>query len=123
MEILVIDDDQNIVEMVKVNLEIDGVRVVTANNGKKGIELAEKELPDLILMDWMMPGMSGIEAVKVIRKNKRLKKIPVFMLTAKSQINDADEALRAGADNYITKPFDPVDLYKVLKMKLKKIRR
>ena len=123
MRILVVDDDMHIVEMVKVNLELDGAVVATASNGAEGIKKAESFKPDVILMDWMMPKMDGVEAVKHIRKNPKLKKLPVFMLTAKTQMDDVDEAFKAGADNYITKPFDPISLLDIIKKKMRKVRR
>ena len=123
MQILVVDDDPNIIEMVKVNLEIEGFKVIYADNGKEGIEIAKRAKPDLILMDWMLPSMSGIDAVKLLKADPVSKDIPIFMLTARSQVNDIDQAFKAGADNYITKPFNPVELASVLQSKLNKIQR
>ncbi len=123
MKVLIVDDDVNIVQMVQINLQIDGMKVVTAHNGEDGVDVAKKMMPDLILMDWMMPQMTGPEAVKVLKNNKATKNIPIFMLTAKSQVADVDKAFKAGADNYITKPFDPVQLAKIIMNKMKKIRK
>ncbi|MBU1076869.1 MAG: response regulator [Spirochaetes bacterium] len=123
MKVLVIDDDPNITEMVKVNLELDGITVISASNGKDGVELAKSQNPDLILMDWMLPKMSGIDAVKLLRGDPSVMNIPIFMLTARSQVNDIDMAFQAGADNYITKPFNPVKLAELLQNKLNKINR
>ncbi|MBN1899621.1 MAG: response regulator [Spirochaetes bacterium] len=123
MKVLVIDDDPNIIEMVKVNLELDGIKVISAANGKDGLEMAKTHKPDLILMDWMLPKMSGIDAVKLIRKDPSIKDIPIFMLTARSQVTDIDQAFKVGADSYITKPFNPVNLASLLQSKLSKIER
>lgn len=122
MKILVVDDDPNIIEMVKVNLELEGFKIITADNGKDGVLLAKTEKPDLILMDWMLPRMSGVDAIKLLKNDPVSKNIPVFMLTARSQVNDIDNAFKAGADNYITKPFNPVKLAAILKNKLEKLK-
>ncbi len=123
MKVLIVDDDPNIIEMVKVNLEIEGFKVICAGNGKEGVEIAKRVKPDLILMDWMLPRMSGIDAVKLLKADPVSRSIPIFMLTARSQVNDIDQAFKAGADNYITKPFNPVKLALVLQRKLDKIKR
>ena len=123
MKVLVVDDDSNISEMIKVNLEIEGFEVICADNGKEGVEIAKRVKPDLILMDWMLPKMSGIDAVKLLKADPVSRSIPIFMLTARSQVNDIDQAFKAGADNYITKPFNPVKLALVLQRKLDKIKR
>ncbi len=123
MKVLVVDDDSNIIEMIKVNLEIEGFEVICADNGKEGVEIAKRVKPDLILMDWMLPKMSGIDAVKLLKADTVSKNIPIFMLTARSQVNDIDLAFKAGADNYITKPFNPVRLPSLLLSKLEKIKK
>ncbi len=123
MKVLIIDDDIKIIEMVKLGLENDGMNVISASNGKDGVETAIKEKPDLILMDWMLPKMSGIDAIKILKNDKTVNDIPIFMLTARSQVSDVDKAFKSGADNYITKPFDPMKLGLVIKEKLKKLKR
>ena len=123
MKVLIVDDDVNIVQIVKVNLEMDGMKVVTASNGQEGVNAARKEHPNLILMDWMMPEMTGTEATKILKKDKHTKNIPVFMLTARTQVPDVNKAFAAGADNYITKPFDPIRLSSLLTIKLKKYKK
>ena len=100
--ILVVDDDPVIVKFVSANLKARGFNVVTAEDGESSIKVAEQTLPDLIILDIMMPGMDGIE---VCRRIREWSKVPIIMLTAKNELNDKVELLNLGADDYITKPF------------------
>ena len=122
MKILIIDDDENIRRLVSFNLSMEGHEIIMAENGKIGIETAKKESPDLILLDVMMPVMNGIETVTNLKKEPITKNIPVFMLSAKGQMEDLDTAFDAGADNYITKPFDIDKLNAKIEFKLKKLK-
>jgi two-component system alkaline phosphatase synthesis response regulator PhoP len=106
MKLLVVDDDQNIRRLLSFNLTASNHEVIVAPDGKQGIQLAKKEKPDLILLDIMMPVMNGYETCKILKKTEETKDIPIFMLSAKSQMIDLDDAFNAGADDYITKPFD-----------------
>jgi two-component system, OmpR family, alkaline phosphatase synthesis response regulator PhoP len=119
MKILVVDDDQNIRRLLNFNLSAAGHEVIVANNGKEGVEKAIKEKPDLILLDIMMPVMNGYEACKTLKEQDITKDIPVFMLSAKSQMMDLDDAFNVGADDYITKPFDIEKLDYSINYKLK----
>jgi len=119
MKILVVDDDQNIRRLLSFNLTSANHEVVMATNGKEGIEKAIKEQPELILLDIMMPVMNGYEACKILKATEETKNIPIFMLSAKSQMMDLDDAFDSGADDYITKPFDIEKLGYSINYKLK----
>jgi two-component system alkaline phosphatase synthesis response regulator PhoP len=101
--ILVVDDEKDIVDLLKYNLEKEGYTVLTAHNGKKALEQARKE-PDLILLDIMMPEMSGYDVMKELRRDKRTEAIPVVFLTAKGSETDEIVGLELGAEDYIMKP-------------------
>jgi two-component system, OmpR family, alkaline phosphatase synthesis response regulator PhoP len=104
-KILIVDDELHIVELLKYNLETNGYKVVYALNGKEGIALAIEKKPDLILLDVMLPEMDGFDVCKEVKKNKSIEKVPIIMLTAKSEEFDKILGLELGADDYITKPF------------------
>jgi DNA-binding response OmpR family regulator len=120
ISVLVVEDEEHIRRILEYNLKLDGFDVCTAENGPRAIELAQKKQPDLILLDWMMPGMDGLEVLSKLRQDKATESIPVFMLTAKGMMVDVGRALCEGADDYITKPFDPMQLGKTIKKKLEK---
>jgi len=104
--ILVVDDEPDLVDTIKTRLEWHKFSVETASNGRQGIELAEQIKPDLILLDCNMPVMSGLEMLERLRQNKKLRKVPVIMLTAVCEANDITTAGALGITDYITKPFD-----------------
>ena len=110
-KILVIDDDSSIVELIKVNLELQGHIVFSSNEALTGIALAQQELPDLIILDLMMPGVDGFTAAQRLRQNDATKNIPILMLTALSRTEDKVSGFNAGADDYLTKPFELPELY------------
>ncbi len=118
ISVVVIEDDQNIRNILKYNLKLDGFEVRVAEDGRKGLELACQIRPDLILLDWMMPEMNGLEVLSELKKDEQTKDIPVFMLTAKAMTRDVEQALSEGANDYITKPFDSVKLGQTLRAKL-----
>ena len=107
---LVADDDRDIVRFLEVNLVIEGIEVVTAHDGKDALAKALTLQPNLILLDVMMPGMDGYEVCSKLRADPRGADIPVIMLTAKSLQTDRMVGLNAGADDYVTKPFEPLEL-------------
>ena len=109
-KILVVDDEQDIRKIVSFLLKNWGYEVLTANNGLEGLELLEKEIPDLILLDVSMPKMTGFQMLEQIRANPRLKDLPVIMLTAHSDTNSIDVSASYGILDYITKPFEPYEL-------------
>ena len=104
-KILIIDDEIHIVELLKFNLENDGYKVDYSYDGFDGYLKTKEFQPDLILLDWMLPNISGIDLLKKIRSDETLEQIPVIMLTAKNMEEDKLEGLEDGADDYITKPF------------------
>jgi DNA-binding response OmpR family regulator len=108
--VLVADDDRDIVRFLEVNLVIEGIDVVTAHDGKDALAKALDLQPNLILLDVMMPGMDGYEVCSKLRADPRGARIPVIMLTAKSLQTDRIVGLNAGADDYVIKPFEPLEL-------------
>ncbi|MEC3793550.1 response regulator, partial [Clostridioides difficile] len=119
-KVLVIDDEMHIVELLKFNLEVSNYEVSYSYDGFDGFIKAKEIKPDLILLDWMLPNISGIEVLRKIRSDKDLKNIPVIMLTAKNMENDKVEGLEIGADDYITKPFNPLELTARVKSQLRR---
>ncbi len=108
--ILVVDDEPDLVSTIKNRLEWNKFEVETAANGQQGLEKAASVRPDLILLDCNMPVMSGLDMLQLLRQNKKLKKIPVIMLTAVSENYDIDTARLLEVAGYITKPFDFTEL-------------
>ena len=104
-KILIIDDEIHIVELLKFNLEVSNYEVDFAYDGVEGFSKIKEFDPDIILLDWMLPGISGIQMLEKIRMDNSLKNKPVIMITAKNIENDKIEGLEMGADDYITKPF------------------
>jgi DNA-binding response OmpR family regulator len=105
-KILVIEDQKDIRDLIVAQLKMLSVDVDAVDNGINGFELLEKNPYQLLVLDWMLPGESGIEILSKIRKNEKLKQLPVIMVTALTQAENIIEGLDAGADDYITKPFD-----------------
>ncbi len=120
--VLVVEDEKNIAELVKYNLEQEGFRVLSAMNGNTGLEQARKEKPSLIVLDLMLPGIDGIEICKILKQNYKTSHIPIIMLTAKSQESDKIVGLELGADDYVTKPFSPRELVARTKAVLRRVR-
>lgn len=119
--ILVIEDEANIQELLKYNLEKNGYKVTVVDNGIDGLEEALASAPDLILLDLMLPGLDGLEVCKKLRMEKSTKKIPIFMLTAKSEELDKVLGLELGADDYITKPFSIKELIARIRAVMRRI--
>lgn len=116
IKILVVDDEPDIVKIVKIAMELANFEVIEAYSGEECLEKISKGAdPSLILLDIMMPGISGYETCAKIRANKDLKHVKIVMLTAKGQKGDAEEGLKVGADDYIIKPFDPYELIEQVK--------
>lgn len=109
-KILIADDDPILVELVRFRLEGAGYQVLEASDGQAAIEAVKTERPDLIVLDSMMPLLSGREVLLYLQKNTATKDIPVIMLTARSGESDIVSAIRSGASDYLTKPFIPQEL-------------
>ena len=118
--ILVIEDEPAIQELISVNLSFAGHKVLRAFDAEQAQTLIRAELPDLILLDWMLPGASGITLARKLRGDERTRQVPVIMLTAKGSEHDKIEGLEAGADDYITKPFSPKELLARIKAVLRR---
>ncbi|MFQ5847934.1 MAG: response regulator transcription factor [Candidatus Methylomirabilales bacterium] len=106
-KVLVVDDEQDIVDLVRYHLEREGYQVVGCRDGKSALELASRDSPDLVILDLLMPGVDGLE---VCRRLRRTSTIPILMLTAKAEEMDKVVGLELGADDYVTKPFSPREL-------------
>ena len=107
---LIVEDEAALVTMLRYNLESEGYRVSEAVDGEEAILLVIEEPPDLILLDWMLPSLSGIEVCRRIRRNESARDVPIIMLTARGEDSDRVRGLDSGADDYITKPFSPREL-------------
>lgn len=114
-KVLVCDDERHIVRLIQVNLEKSGYQVVTAYDGKEGLEKIRSEKPNLVVLDVMMPYMDGFEVLKSLRREPETEQLPVVMLTAKAQDKDVFEGYHYGADMYLTKPFNPQELLTFVK--------
>jgi len=122
LSVLIIDDDETIREVLKDELVLRGFDVYLAENGQVGLKLSKSKKPDVILLDWIMPGKDGLETLCDLKYNKHTNRIPVFMLTSKNKIADIDRAFDLGADDYITKPFEIIKMSDVIRQKLEKVR-
>jgi two-component system phosphate regulon response regulator PhoB len=108
--ILLADDEENLRILVRTALEDPGYEIVEAGDGAQALELAGRLYPDLILLDWMMPAMTGVEVARRLRANTGTAQIPIVLLTAKGQDEDRTQALEAGVSSYLVKPFSPREL-------------
>ena len=109
-EILLADDEPNQIELMKFNLEKSGFLVKSAYNGEQALDMIYEKKPTVLIADWMMPKMSGIELCRILRSNKDTKLLPIIMLSARSEEADKSLGLDTGADDYISKPFSPMEL-------------
>ncbi len=109
-EILLADDEPNQIELMKFNLEKSGFLVKSAYNGEQALDMIYEKKPNVLIADWMMPKMSGIELCRILRSNKDTKLLPIIMLSARSEEADKSLGLDTGADDYISKPFSPMEL-------------
>ena len=109
-EILLADDEPNQIELMKFNLEKSGFFVKSAYNGEQALDMIYEKKPNVLIADWMMPKMSGIELCRILRSNKDTMLLPIIMLSARSEEADKSLGLDTGADDYISKPFSPMEL-------------
>jgi len=121
--LLLIDDDPNLILLVKDYLEFRGYEVVTAENGREALDVLEREIPDMIICDVMMPEMDGYSLVKHVREDPRTSWVPVLFLSAKGQRQDRVKGLNTGADVYMVKPFEPEELVAQVESSLKQAAR
>ena len=118
--ILIVEDEQDILELIAYNLQRGGHETVQATSAERALELVREELPHLIVIDWMLPGMSGMELARSLRGNKRTEGVPLIMLTARGAEQDKLTGLDVGADDYMTKPFSPKELNARIKAVLRR---
>tara|TARA_B100001142_G_C14190971_1_gene599936 strand:- start:32 stop:718 length:687 start_codon:yes stop_codon:yes gene_type:complete len=118
--ILIVEDEESILELIAINLHQAGFNPIRSLNAEYAETLIREALPDLIILDWMLPGMSGVEFAKRVRGNPNTKNIPIIMLTAKSDESNKLKGLDTGADDYMTKPFSPKELIARIKAVLRR---
>jgi two-component system alkaline phosphatase synthesis response regulator PhoP len=118
--ILIIEDDRDIIELVRYNLEQEGFTLGSARDGLSGLEQVKKSPPDVLLLDLMLPKLSGLEICKAIRRDEKLNRLPILMLTARGDESDRVIGLELGADDYVTKPFSPRELVARVKALLRR---
>ena len=121
-KILVVDDEPGVVELIQYNLEAAGFSVETASDGAEGLNKAQTLCPNLILLDVMLPEMDGLEVCKILRADSNASKIPIIILSAKTEELDRVVGLELGADDYVTKPFSPRELLLRIKKQLQPAR-
>ena len=108
--VLVVDDDPVILKLLEVNFEMEGFQVVRAADGAEGLERAREVRPDIVVLDVMMPRMTGYEVAKALREDDGTAHIPIIFVTARAQSSDVEKGMELGVEDYVTKPFDPLDL-------------
>lgn len=118
--ILAVDDEEHILELIRYNVENAGYKVITAETGEEALSILEKKKCDLLLLDWMLPGIDGIDVIKKIRENPTLKKLPIILLTAKNEEINKVVGLEIGADDFLTKPFGIYELIARIKAVLRR---
>jgi len=122
-KILIIDDEEHILELLDFNLSLEGYEIITSSSSLEGLEIIEKDRPNLVLLDWMLPHMSGIDLLNKIRQDNSYDDMAVIMLTAKNMEEDKLDGLTIGADDYVTKPFSVKELSARVKNILKRYRK
>lgn len=119
VKILLVEDEESVASFVKTELELEGYQVIWAQDGKEALDLFKKEVPTLILLDWMLPIYDGITVLRRIHKQSD---VPIIMLTAKNSVSDISSALDQGLDDYITKPFDIDVLFARIRVVLRRLK-
>ncbi|MCW9035203.1 MAG: phosphate regulon transcriptional regulator PhoB [Alphaproteobacteria bacterium] len=118
--ILIVEDDPALLELLKYNVEKNDFRIVTTMDGEESLLLIKEEQPDLVVLDWMLPGVSGIEVCRRLRTKPETRNLPIIMLTAKGEERDRVHGLECGADDYMVKPFSPAELIARIKAVLRR---
>jgi two-component system phosphate regulon response regulator PhoB len=121
-KILLVEDDANLVELIRYNLEKEGFDVVTTPDGEEALVLAEEDRPDVVVLDWMIANLSGIEVCRRLRRAPETAGLPIIMLTARAEESDRVRGLETGADDYVTKPFSPRELVARVRALLRRLR-
>lgn len=122
-KILIVEDEANIAEAIRYNLEKEGFRVLTARDGRRGLETAQRDRPDVVVLDWMLPELDGLEVCRQLKQDRATRAIPVLMLTVRSSETDKVLGLEMGADDYVTKPFGARELTARVKALLRRSQR
>ncbi len=120
--ILIVEDEAALVTLLRYNLERAGFEVGESLDGDESLTIITERIPDLVLLDWMLPGISGIEICRQLRRNPATRNLPIIMLTARSEEADRVRGLECGADDYVAKPFSPVELIARINAVLRRIR-
>ncbi|MDH4443385.1 MAG: phosphate regulon transcriptional regulator PhoB [Candidatus Fonsibacter sp.] len=118
--VLLVEDEKSIITLIKYNLEKEGFKVFCAETGEDALKITKEKTLDVVILDWMLPDVSGIEVCRQIKKDKKLKNIPVLILTAKGEPDDKIKGLEVGADDYVTKPFNNKELLLRIKSLIKR---
>jgi two-component system phosphate regulon response regulator PhoB len=121
-KILLVEDDANLVELIRYNLDKEGFDVVTTPDGEEALVLAEEDRPDVVVLDWMIVNLSGIEVCRRLRRAPETAGLPIIMLTARAEESDRVRGLETGADDYVTKPFSPRELVARVRALLRRLR-
>jgi two-component system phosphate regulon response regulator PhoB len=120
--VLIIEDELAQREVLAYNLEADGFRVLRAENGEEGLLLVDEDMPDIIVLDWMMPNLSGIEVCRRLKTRTETRNIPIIMLSARSEEVDKVRGLETGADDYVVKPYSVIELMARVRTQLRRVR-
>jgi len=120
--VLIVDDEAPILALLRYNLEKAGYRVLEAMDGEEALTVAREEQPDIMILDWMLPSLSGIEICRQVRRDRDLANTPIIMLTARGEEQDRVRGLEVGADDYMAKPFSPAELLARIRAVMRRIR-
>lgn len=120
--VLVVEDDPSQREVLAYNIEAEGYRVVTAENGEEALIIIQEDRPDLVVLDWMLPNVSGIEVCRQLKRDTKSAKLPVIMLSARSEEDDRVRGLETGADDYVVKPYSVAELLARIRTQLRRTR-
>lgn len=121
-KILLVEDDANLVELIRYNLDKEGFDVVSTPDGEEALVLADEQRPDVVVLDWMIANLSGIEVCRRLRRAPETASLPIIMLTARAEEGDRIRGLETGADDYVTKPFSPRELVARVRALLRRLR-